>query len=121
MVEGWWRFMVKQVQTSYTITFVPSQQILYLKNLSNKVHQQDLESIFNKFLPEGAGGLEYRVLTGRMRGQAFITFPGISLYYITANYTFYCICCISSTILTKFGLISSCKCFLVILFLIKYL
>eukprot|EP00105_Crassostrea_gigas_P042565 XP_019926713.1 PREDICTED: RNA-binding protein 41-like isoform X1 [Crassostrea gigas] len=75
LVEGWWRFMVKQVQTSYTITFVPSQQILYLKNLSNKVHQQDLESIFNKFLPEGAGGLEYRVLTGRMRGQAFITFP----------------------------------------------
>lgn len=50
-------------------------KILYLKNLSNKVHQQDLESIFNKFLPEGAGGLEYRVLTGRMRGQAFITFP----------------------------------------------
>ncbi|XP_065933504.1 RNA-binding protein 41 isoform X2 [Magallana gigas] len=50
-------------------------KILYLKNLSNKVHQQDLESIFNKFLPEGVGGLEYRVLTGRMRGQAFITFP----------------------------------------------
>lgn len=50
-------------------------KILYLKNLSNKVHQQDLESIFNKFLPEGAGGFEYRVLTGRMRGQAFITFP----------------------------------------------
>lgn len=50
-------------------------KILYLKNLSNKVHQQDLESIFKKFLPEGAGGLEYRVLTGRMRGQAFITFP----------------------------------------------
>lgn len=50
-------------------------KILYLKNLSNKVHQQDLESLFNKFLPEGAGGLEYRVLTGRMRGQAFITFP----------------------------------------------
>lgn len=100
--------MVKQVQTFYTITFVSSQQILYLKNLSNKVHQQDLESIFNKFLPEGAGGLEYRVLTGRMRGQAFITFPGISLYYVTSYYTFYCICCISSTILTKFGLIS-CK------------
>lgn len=121
MVEGWWRFMVKQVQTSYTITFVPSQQILYLKNLSNKVHQQDLESIFNKFLPEGADIIEYRVLTGRMRGQAFITFPGISLYYITLYYTFDCICCISSTILTKFGLLSSCKCFLVISFLIKYL
>lgn len=50
-------------------------EILYLKNLSNKVHQQDLESIFNKFLPEGADIIEYRVLTGRMRGQAFITFP----------------------------------------------
>lgn len=50
-------------------------KILYLKNLSNKVHQQDLESIFNKFLPEGADIIEYRVLTGRMRGQAFITFP----------------------------------------------
>lgn len=50
-----------------------------MKNLSNKVHQQDLESLFNKFLPEGAGGIEYRVLTGRMRGQAFITFPGNSL------------------------------------------
>lgn len=49
-------------------------KVLYLKNLSSKVHQQDLESLFNKFSPEGAGSLEYRVLTGRMRGQAFITF-----------------------------------------------
>lgn len=111
---------MKQVQTSYTITFVPSQQILYLKNLSNKVHQQDLESIFNKFLPEGAGGLEYRVLTGRMRGQAFITFPGIRLYYITSYYTFAFAASVQS-ILTKFGFISSCKCFLVISLVIKYL
>lgn len=60
------------------ICFLFGSQTLYVKNLSGKVHLEDLKSLFDKFSPEGSGGLEYRVLTGRMRGQAFITFPGKS-------------------------------------------
>ncbi|XP_061189468.1 RNA-binding protein 41-like [Saccostrea echinata] len=62
-------------------------KVLYLKNLSGKVHQQDLESLFKKFQKEGSDALNYRVMKGKMKGQAFITFPDID----TASYAMECV------------------------------
>ncbi|XP_062602101.1 RNA-binding protein 41-like [Saccostrea cucullata] len=61
--------------------------VLYLKNLSGKVHQLDLESLFKKFQTEGSGALTYRVMKGKMKGQAFITFPDIA----TASHAMECV------------------------------
>ncbi len=42
-------------------------QVLYLKNLHSKVSADDLRALFG-------GGPQIRLLTGRMRGQAFLEF-----------------------------------------------
>ena len=53
-------------------------QKLYLKNLPRDTTKEDLASIFVRYETMNMPCMEYRVLEGRMRGQAFITFPGIS-------------------------------------------
>jgi len=53
---------------------------LYIKNLAKQVSEQDLKFIFQRFVKDLTEGdenlLEIRVMQeGRMKGQAFITFP----------------------------------------------
>lgn len=40
---------------------------------------KDLVSLFARFQKEDSPPIQFRLLSGRMRGQAFITFPGESL------------------------------------------
>ncbi|XP_064319214.1 RNA-binding protein 41 isoform X1 [Phalacrocorax carbo] len=54
-------------------------KVLYLKNLSPRVTMKDLVSLFARFQKEDSPPIQFRLLSGRMRGQAFITFPDIQL------------------------------------------
>lgn len=51
-------------------------QVLYLKNLGPRVTMKDLVSLFARFQKEDSPLIQFRLLSGRMRDQAFITFPG---------------------------------------------
>ncbi|XP_046563843.1 RNA-binding protein 41-like [Haliotis rubra] len=48
--------------------------VLYLKNLSSLVSERDLVSLFGRFEDDKVK-VVYRLMSGRMRGQAFVTFP----------------------------------------------
>ncbi|TRZ06729.1 hypothetical protein HGM15179_020378, partial [Zosterops borbonicus] len=50
-------------------------KVLYLKNLGPRVTVKDLVSLFARFQKEDSPLIQFRLLSGRMRGQAFITFP----------------------------------------------
>ncbi|CAO2622901.1 RNA-binding protein 41 [Lemmus lemmus] len=50
-------------------------KVLYLKNLSPRVKERDLISLFARFQEKKGPPIQFQILTGRMRGQAFITFP----------------------------------------------
>ncbi|XP_007530687.1 RNA-binding protein 41 isoform X2 [Erinaceus europaeus] len=50
-------------------------KVLYLKNLSPRVTEKDLISLFARFQEKKGPLIQFRMMTGRMRGQAFITFP----------------------------------------------
>ncbi|XP_025939773.1 RNA-binding protein 41 [Apteryx rowi] len=52
-------------------------KVLYLKNLGPRVTMKDLVSLFARFQKENSPPVQFRLLSGRMRGQAFITFPDI--------------------------------------------
>lgn len=54
-------------------------QVLYLKNLSPRVTERDLVSLFARFQEKKGPPIQFRMMTGRMRGQAFITFPSKQL------------------------------------------
>lgn len=57
-------------------------QILYLKNLPKHINDTDLNELFSKF---GSNNLlSFRIMTGKMRGQAFVTFPGETRKLITS-------------------------------------
>ncbi|XP_045393865.1 RNA-binding protein 41 isoform X1 [Lemur catta] len=49
-------------------------KVLYLKNLSPQVTEKDLVSLFARFQEKKEPPIQFRLMTGRMRGQAFITF-----------------------------------------------
>ena len=49
-------------------------QTLYLKNLSPRVTEEDLMSLFLHFQTSNTAPVVIRLLHGRMRGQAFVTF-----------------------------------------------
>lgn len=53
-----------------------SLQVLCVKNLSRQASAAQLVALFSRFEPEGGPAVLYRLLTGRMKGQAFITLPG---------------------------------------------
>lgn len=55
-------------------------QVLYLKNLSPRVTERDLVSLFARFQEKKGPPIQFRMMTGRMRGQAFITFPSKQLH-----------------------------------------
>lgn len=50
---------------------------LYLKNLSPRVTEEDLVSLFVHFQKSHATPIVYRLLHGRMKGQAFVTFDSV--------------------------------------------
>ncbi|XP_006137520.2 RNA-binding protein 41 [Pelodiscus sinensis] len=54
-------------------------KVLYLKNLSARVMVKDLLSLFARFQEKDGPPIQFRLLSGRMRGQAFITFPSIEI------------------------------------------
>uniref|UniRef100_G3MMB9 RRM domain-containing protein n=1 Tax=Amblyomma maculatum TaxID=34609 RepID=G3MMB9_AMBMU len=49
-------------------------QVLYLKNLHHKVDIRELMALFCRF-DEDTCTVKYRLLSGKLRGQAFVTFP----------------------------------------------
>uniref|UniRef100_W5NCQ8 RNA binding motif protein 41 n=1 Tax=Lepisosteus oculatus TaxID=7918 RepID=W5NCQ8_LEPOC len=50
-------------------------KVLFVRNLSPRASLAQLVSVFSRFQPPRAPVLRYRLLTGRLKGQAFITFP----------------------------------------------
>ena len=51
-------------------------QTLYLKNLNPKVSEADLVALFIKFQHKDGPKIVFRLMKGRMKGQAFVTLPG---------------------------------------------
>jgi len=49
-------------------------QTLYLKNLSPHVTEEDLVSLFLHFQKSDTAPIIFKLLRGRMKGQAFVTF-----------------------------------------------
>ncbi|GAB5584800.1 RNA-binding protein 41 isoform X1 [Prionailurus iriomotensis] len=60
-------------------TILQQTLVLYLKNLSPRVTERDLVSLFARFQEKKGPPIQFRMMTGRMRGQAFITFPNKEL------------------------------------------
>lgn len=50
-------------------------KVLCVKNLSAQASVAQLVALFSRFEPENGPSVVYRLLTGRMKGQAFITLP----------------------------------------------
>jgi len=48
-----------------------------VKNLSNRIKEVDLVSVFGHLDDQGQKRIIYRLMTGRMKGQAFVTFPSM--------------------------------------------
>ncbi|XP_053298082.1 RNA-binding protein 41 [Pleuronectes platessa] len=53
---------------------IPSK-VLCVKNLSAQASAAQLVALFSRFEPEDGPSVVYRLLTGRMKGQAFVTLP----------------------------------------------
>ncbi|KAM3966046.1 RNA-binding protein 41 [Aphomia sociella] len=51
---------------------IPSK-VLYLKNIAPSVTHEQLSLLFNQFMLENGGPVELKLMTGRMRGQAFVS------------------------------------------------
>ena len=61
-------------------------QVLFLKNLSAKVTREDLVALFNRYHDLTGEHTDFKLMTGRMKGQAFITFQSkISTCYYQAS------------------------------------
>ncbi|XP_049598457.1 RNA-binding protein 41 isoform X2 [Syngnathus scovelli] len=52
-----------------------ASRVVCVKNLSPQVSVAQLVALFSRFESEGGPPLLYRLLTGRMKGQAFVTLP----------------------------------------------
>ncbi|KAF5290566.1 hypothetical protein FQA39_LY14695 [Lamprigera yunnana] len=78
---------IKQLpkQKDYSIG-VPSK-VLYIKNLNTNINEEDLQLLFTDF---GKSITEYKVMHGKLRGQAFVTFLGKSLtYFILKQFKYF--------------------------------
>ncbi|XP_051034869.1 RNA-binding protein 41 isoform X2 [Phodopus roborovskii] len=60
-------------------------KVLYLKNLSPRVKEKDLVSLFARFQEKKGPPIQFQMMTGRMRGQAFITFPNKDIAWQALN------------------------------------
>ena len=54
--------------------------VLYLKNLHPKVTVEDLQAIFGHQQSQTTEKLKFRLLKGKMKGQAFVEFPSKKFY-----------------------------------------
>lgn len=70
---------IKQLPRFENYSYGEPSNVLYLKNLSNKVTEEDLVSLFIRFEDEKGPKLIFRLMTGRMKGQAFITFKDLDV------------------------------------------
>lgn len=52
-------------------------KVLYIKNLHKKITINELRSLFGLFEEENKLPIEYRLCTGRMKGQAFLKFSSV--------------------------------------------
>lgn len=57
---------------------IPSK-VLYLKNIAPTVSQEQISLLFNQFVLANGGPVDLRLMTGRMRGQAFVAFQNEEL------------------------------------------
>ncbi|CAG9571893.1 unnamed protein product [Danaus chrysippus] len=57
---------------------IPSK-VLFLKNISPSITQEQLSLLFNQFHLENGGPVQLRLMSGWMRGQAFVTFQSEDL------------------------------------------
>ena len=64
---------------------VPSNT-LYLKNLHPKVTEEDLQAIFGHHQSQTSEKLKFRLLTGRMKGLAFVEFPSKILKHLLISF-----------------------------------
>ena len=77
---------IKQIPRFSSYTAGTPSTKLYIKNLHRSVTLAELASLFIKFQPESGPAVKFRLLTGRMKGQAFVEFPNViaateALYY----------------------------------------
>lgn len=49
-------------------------QTLFIKNLTRNVTEMDLSDLFGHFQETSENKIIYRLMNGKMRGQAFVTF-----------------------------------------------
>lgn len=68
--------LIQSMILKVTSSDLCSSQTLYLKNLSAKAKEEDLVALFNRFQREDGPKIVFRLMTGRMKGQAFVTFEG---------------------------------------------
>jgi hypothetical protein len=54
-----------------------ASRVLYVKNLHRSVTESDLLPLFLHYQDSNNDKLVFRLLTGRMKGQAFVTFPTV--------------------------------------------
>lgn len=55
--------------------FKSPHKVLYVKNLHPRVSSDDLKAIFDRYSAGDGNRVTVRLMTGRMKGQAFIEFP----------------------------------------------
>ena len=65
---------IKQIEKFKNYNPGEINSTLYLKNLPNKMTSEEIASIFGHFECKNGPHINYRILSGRMRGQAFVAF-----------------------------------------------
>ncbi|XP_053399927.1 RNA-binding protein 41-like isoform X2 [Mercenaria mercenaria] len=65
---------VKKLPRFETYTPGEPSNVLFVKNLAPKVTEQDLAALFIQFQDDDSNRIVFKLLNGRMKGQAFVTF-----------------------------------------------
>ncbi|CAG5129392.1 unnamed protein product [Candidula unifasciata] len=66
---------IRAIDKFHNYTEGQPNEVIYVKNLPNKITEEDLIALFGAFQSEGKPRIVFKLLSGRMKGQAFITFP----------------------------------------------
>lgn len=66
---------IKKLSKFENYTEGVKSKTLYIKNLSPRVNQDDLIALFHRYELKEDESIVCKLMSGRMRGQAFITFP----------------------------------------------
>lgn len=71
------RVLVEEIKNDFKfMNYSPgiTSPVLYIKNLPHNINPLKIVSLFGNFEIENESKIEYRVLKGKMKGQAFVTF-----------------------------------------------